>query len=359
MNFNKLQFRPRLSRSAKKAIQKNYDTLTQARTKRLAQINKSVSRIGKEARQQFKSLVTKQELKAGKALADEAKIAIAKLFLPKKANVTPAKIKSIKREFNTAFPNIFKQRETIQKLRAKHRGDVEKGFAHIEEKFGAFDHVIADILDVNALPQLQVTSFKPPFAFSEMATEGVVGDITRDDSFTDTQSGFLLHDFDFRHSGGGSFNPIAVRDHYTAMGLRFTLPATGVLKVTCVMHNTLNLLQASIHDNFGFSEGNVRMSDSILMDVLHPNNLEMSEKFSLAFLSLSSGGDDVSKSESDLQTITPYVITLISTGAFSVGETVDLLVGSHVHIRSSLDDMTCNLRARIGWQVKEVFVEVI
>jgi len=359
MNTNTLQFRPRLSPSKKREIQKHYNALLNARIKRQTKLLRPVSQIGKEARKQFGKLVTKQELKASKALADHAQKSIAKLFLPNKVNVNPAKIKSLRRFFKNAFKAIFKEIEAIQKLKSKHKEDVINAFAHIETSESIFDNIITDIPDINALPELQVISFRPPYAFSEVFGVGFTPGVKRDDSFADTQSGFVLNDFDFSYKGGGSFNPVTVFDSFAGMGFRYTLPATGVIKITAVMQNTLSLFQASIKDNFGFSDGNVRMSAGIYMDVFHPNNLEMSEKFSLAFLSLSSGGDDVSASESDLQTITPYIITLISTGAFSQGETVDIVVGSKVHIRSHLDDMTCHLTARVGWQVKEVFIEVI
>lgn len=359
MSSNSLQFRRGLSSAKKKAIRKQYDALLKAREKQHAKMVKPLNQIGKEARKQYGKLVTRAELKTAKDLSDRAQIDIAKLALPKKAAVSQAKIKSIKRKFRTDFEKLFKQREVIQRMRAKHRGEVQAGFEHFESSFTVADNLIADIPDVLSLPELQVTSFKPPYAFSEIFETGFSNHVTRNDSFVDTQTGFLLQDFNFRHSGGGSFNPVLTYDSHVAMGMRFTLPETGVLKVTAIMHNTLNVFFAVIKDNFGWSDGNVRISGSIFMDVLRPNNLQMSLKYSLAFLNLSSEGDDVKTTETDLQSITPYTVTLISTGAFAAGETVDILVGSQVHIRSSLDDMTCLIRPRIGWQVKEVFVEVI
>ncbi len=359
MNTNTLQFRPRLSPAQKKGIQKRYETLSNARYKQHAKLLRPLAQIGKAARKQYKSLVTKPELQAAQALADRTKIKISKLYLPNKTTVSPVKIKSLRREFKQKFLKNFKEVDAIQLLRDKHRGDLANGFAQFETNASVLDNLIADIPDTLAFPELEFVSFSPPYAFSEVRTEGLTSPIRRDSSFADTQSGFILNDFDFRHSGGGSFNPVMVFNSLVGMGFSFTLPATGVLRVTAVIHNTLSLFQASIRDNFGWSDGNIRMSAGIYMDVVHPNNVLITERTSLAFLNLSSDGDDVSATESDIQTVTPFTFTLISTGAFAQGETVDIIVGSKVHIRSSLDDMTCNLTARVGWQVKEVFVEVI
>jgi len=359
MSTSTLQFRRRLSPTQKRRIKKRYETLTIARTKLQAKLVKPFSQIGKEARKKYKSLVTKPELKAAQALADLTKINIAKLYLPNKTTVGRAKIISLRREFKQAFLKTFKESNAIQALRDKHRRDLANGFAQFETSASVLDSLIANIPDMLAFPELEFVSFRPPYAFSEVRADGVTSQIRRDRSFADAQSGFILNDFDFRHSGGGTFNPVIVCDSLVGIGFTFTLPATGVLRVTAVMHNTLSLFQASIRDNFGWSDGNVRMSAGVYMNVLHPNNVLITERTSLAFLNLSSDGDDVSATESDIQTATPYTFTLISTGAFAQGETVDIIVGSKVHIRSSLDDMTCELTARVGWQVKQVSLEVI
>lgn len=359
MRTNQFAFRPRLSSAKQKTIKLRYEELLAARTKRIGQLLKPINQLSRQSKKEFSTLVSKSEWKTIKSLIDNTRIAIAKVFLSKNASGIQLKKNGIKREFKKSWQKVFEQFPAIQKLRDKHRGQVEDAFFLIESKYSVLDNLIAHIPDILSLPELEFVSFKPPYEFSEVFGTGFESPVSRDDSFADIQTGLVINDFDFSYEGGGSFNPVTIFDSYAGMGMSYTMPTTGVLKVTAIMQNTLSLFQASITDDFGFSEGNVRMSACIYMNVLHPNNLEMSEKFSLSFLSLSSGGDDVSKTQSDLQKIQPYTITLLSTGAFAQGETLQFIVGSHVHIRSYVDDMTSHLKARIGWQVKEVFVEVI
>jgi len=80
---------------------------------------------------------------------------------------------------------------------------------------------------------------------------------------------------------------------------------TGILEVVVVAQNTRSRLEASIEDNFGWSEGRVEMNAGLYLNVLHPNNIEINELV-LTKLSLSTGGDDVHKSQNNLQTSSPF-----------------------------------------------------
>jgi len=133
---------------------------------------------------------------------------------------------------------------------------------------------------------------------------------------------------------------------------------TGILEVVVVAQNTRSRLEASIEDNFGWSEGRVEMNAGLYLNVLHPNNIEINELV-LTKLSLSTGGDDVHKSQNNLQSSSPFRVTLRSTGAVAQGETVQLLVGSLVTSLTYLDDMTANQNLLVSWQIKEIFVRVI
>lgn len=356
---NQLSFRKGISVARKKIIQLRHQHVLAARTKFIEKALKPLGQIDKRAKKEYLALVSKDELKAAATMAENLQLEIARIYLSHKVRSSKKAVQYSRKKFRTAFKRNFKNSSAILQLRKKYLGELADGDKQIDKSYSVLDGLVGLIPDILSLPPLFFISFKPPFAFGETFQAGFTNHVTRDNSFTDLQTGFIINDFDFKHHGGGSFNPVVIYENYVGVGFSFTMPETGVLKITVNMQCTLSLLQASIKDNFGWSEGNVRMSAGVYMNVLHPNNLVMSIKPSLSFLSLSSDGDDVSTFVDDMQSLTPYQFVMMSTGAFAQGETVPIILGSMVHVRSHLDDMTCRLTGRVGWQVKEVFVEVI
>jgi len=247
-------------------------------------------------------------------------------------------------------------------LRAQYYGDLVKTAAAYRSNLEIHPGLAQAILDSGILLESEFTRFGPPYAFAEFTNTFEIHPDKGDHGIVDMQTGFTSIRSHYEVENTAVFSwfdaPALLLKGFNGVGATYTLPKTGILEVVIIAQNTRSLLDAWIEDNFGWSEGQIEMNAGLYLNVLHPNNVEINEVI-LTTLSLSTGGDDVSKTQNNLQTSTPFRVTLQSSGAFAQGETVDLIAGSLVTSLTYMDDMTAHQNLLVSWQIKEIFVRVI
>ncbi|HUR31623.1 MAG TPA: hypothetical protein VMZ69_09330 [Saprospiraceae bacterium] len=341
------------------------DLLLKANEERSRRITKGFKPMGSvitQFKKQLKTLMTQLEKKKAIALLKEREITVVNALLKKKDTYADDSevLSSVKNKFRTAFRRYFTQFAAISKLKSKGRNDLVNILEEYNNSLHPIDDLLVHLGDLELLP-VGVTKFTPPFEFTEASANF---DMDEDEYLiADIQSGLVATGF---KAGIDSMDiaivfdldPWVIFDTYAGMGVSYTLPSTGILKITVVAQNTQSHLYGSLSDDFGFSDGDVQITAGIYLNVLHPNNVNLNEEV-LTTLKFSSGGDDISKSQSNLQTAIPYIVTLHSTGAFAVGETVQIIVGSKVTILNRVDDMHTYNQVDVSWQIKEINVETV
>lgn len=360
MKTSSIKFRKGVSASRKKMITDRCQILVKKRKNKFQKLFGPVLQLSKQVNKELKPLITSQDIKKVAALRKQTRHEISRSLL---RNTDPAvndveKAKSTRNKFKSAFRKTLTNYSAILAIKNKFNRDSGKLLGDVRSAFSILDDiVIADLheLEIDRKPLGAI--FKPPFEFGEI-----------DDIFTgaaktsvpvlDLQSGFISYRFFMEHEATTWFNDPRGIVAYVGVGVTFTMPATGVLKVILTMQSTLARLDARIEDNFGFSDGDVSIHAGVYLNILHPNNVAINELM-MTNLNLSSDGDDVHSSINDLPSSVPYVIALTSTGAFAVGETLQIIAGTVVRNASRLDDMTSELSATVSWQVKKLMVQVI
>lgn len=362
MENSQLQFRKNLGTARRKQIQTGYDRLVAARKKNFIAAQKSIQQLSKTAGKEFKALTTIGERKRGQQLLAGAKMEFTKALL-KQANgpdhlITAPIAKRIKTSYGRGYKNVSQ----IMQLRKR----FAKGLGQFTGNFHSQFSVLDDRLNINLLDLVQIENpnvghFLPPYEFAEINNNFETSTDAGNHAIADPNSGFLSLGlvFSAEHTPLFDwFNAGLFHESFHGVGISFTMPAAGRLKVTALMLNIDSLMESSIHDHFGFSDASISMNAGIYLNVLHPNNVNINE-VTMSSFSLTSDGDDVSRSQTDLQTSLPFVVELKSSGAFAAGETLQIVVGAKFLDLIFLDDMSCRNRVRISWQVREIFVEVV
>ncbi|MEO6130904.1 MAG: hypothetical protein ABIQ02_03575 [Saprospiraceae bacterium] len=359
METNSHSFQKGVTASRKKKIIASLNELNEARNKRHVESITPFNQLTKKFRKELKPLLDAKELKNARSIVADFQEASA-IALLKPGNSTDDEILGpVKRKFKTIFQKNFKEFSTISGLKRNYRGEFDKLNTDFRSAFAfVFDHIAIDLSNIFQTRKGKGTHFRPPFEFGDYATFTNINFVDEDHSRQILQTGLVTNEIHFRHHGGGSFNPIPVFESFSAMGINFQMQKTGIIRATITAQNTRSLLQATIEDNFGFSDGNVEMSTGIFIDVIHPNNVGINQKV-FSTLTLSTGGDDVFKSQENIQAGTPFKLVLQSTGAFAAGDTLQIMIGSNVRMRSDMDDMTSTLETVVAWQIKDVFIQVI
>ena len=108
-----------------------------------------------------------------------------------------------------------------------------------------------------------------------------------------------------------------------------------------VIQNAVKAWVISLEDDWGCLDGKVELSLSLFLNILHPNNIQITEPTRSTF-TLIYGGDNMSAARSDLQTDQPYIISLKSSGALASDTVLQIMVGFKAKVVSAVADMTNN-----------------
>lgn len=355
-----VKFRKGLSAARRKMITNRYQALQKKRSNHFKKLFRPLLQMAKQVNKELKPLVTRGDLKNVAALRKQTRLDMSRSLLRDRnpAVSDDVKTKPVRNKFKGAFRKTVTNYSNILAIKDKFNRESGKVLGDIRSAFAILEHInISDLFELEIDPGPFGAIFKPPYEFSD-TDDILAGFADTSVPVVDLQSGFISYRFFMRHEATTWFNDPRGIVAYVGVGMTFNMPKTGVLKVTLYMQSTLAHLIARIEDNFGFSDADVSINAGVYMNVLHPNNIEISELM-MTNLTLSSDGDDVQSFINDLPNSVPYVVVLTSSGAFAVGESVQIVAGTVVRDSSRVDDMTSELSAIVSWQVKKVMVQVI
>jgi len=361
MKTNQIVFRTGTSPKRKKQIQDRHHTLNDLRERQHAKSLKPFLALRSNYQKGIKPLINTAEKKTAAKLFTELKRNSADALLRSRNLPDDVRLSPIRKRFRSSFLKNFTKAKEIQKLRSKYYGDLVHEAESFRSNFAINPDLLDAIIGADLVFESDFTRFGPPYEFGELINFFEQHANRGDHAILDLQTGFVSIRSHYETEVTPVFDwfdaPSLLLKSFIGVGGTYTMPKTGILEVLVVAQNTRSHLEASIEDNFGWSEGQVEMNAGVYLNVLHPNNIEISETV-LTTLSLSTGGDDVHKQQQNLQTSIPFQVTLRSTGAFAQGETVQLVAGSMVTSLTYLDDMTANQNLLVSWQIKEMFVRV-
>jgi hypothetical protein len=212
-----------------------------------------------------------------------------------------------------------------------------------------------------AEPFVEATSFTAPFPHHVLESGDLHGLLVADNSFVLPDVGQLIQNFTFAHNESSWLLTSNVNfvDHLTSCGVDYTLPAGGRLQVSAEIENFANRLTCSIRDNFGISRSFLTMTADLFIGIVRPGQpMDYYPNRVLASY-LSTQGDDVDRSFSDLDNAVPFGVGAVSTFPIPEGETVTVLAGAHVRIDSDTDDMDAHVQATFWWRLQKLTVGVI
>jgi hypothetical protein len=211
------------------------------------------------------------------------------------------------------------------------------------------------------LPVTEATTFTAPFPVHVLESFDIHDLLVADNSFALPDVGQLIQNFTFAHNESSwlvTSNANFV-DQLTSCGIEYTLPSAGRLQVSAEIENLANRLMCSITDNFGWSHSWLTMTADLFIGLVRPG--QPMDYYPVRVLTsyLDSGGDDVSRSISDLDNDVPFGVGAVSTFPIPAGETVTVLAGAHVRIDSDTDDMDAHVQATFWWRLRTLTVGVI
>jgi len=207
-----------------------------------------------------------------------------------------------------------------------------------------------------------VSQFRPPFPLSMLIQEDFNNgfDSVDDQSFVDPVSGFISNQVntEYTENGWGPYHTTVSYDSSVALGVNYRMPETGIIQVEVLLQNTLNEMSVVLWDNFGLSDGNVKLKGSVYLSILHPNNIQDTQ-IELCQLNVSSDGDDVIRRSSDLMTQYPYALSFRSTGAFPVNSNIQVYIGTKITASAQLNDMDTYTFCEFAWALKAINIRVV
>jgi hypothetical protein len=203
--------------------------------------------------------------------------------------------------------------------------------------------------------------FVAPFPRGDLSIGDLQGALKQDRSQALPGTGQLVQDFFFEHneSSWGASSSYVFVDQLASCGVDFTLPTSGRLQVAAEIENFANRLDCSITDNFGFSHSNLEMWVNLFIAIVRFGVPRDYQAVRLISSQLSSDGDDLSRSISDLATFEPYAMGGLTLSPLPAGETVTVLAGAHVRVASDTDDMNAHVHASYWWHLRKLTIGVI
>jgi len=204
----------------------------------------------------------------------------------------------------------------------------------------------------------------PPYTTFDVQLIDFSGFVVEDQSFANPDIGHLVNNFVYDHDQStsivaGLFGilPIGNGISMTSCGVSFTTPSSGRLKVGALLRNFYNKIVLSVKDKWGFSSADVGVSVDFLVLVVRGTTVEVVTK-TLAHASGDSGGDNVDRVLTDIDTETPYSVSVETATHLNANESVLVLAGSQVFISSVLDDMHCHMNAVLWWKLEKLYIDM-
>lgn len=358
------EFSPKLE----KEIQANFDKLMAFRNERISKLNKKVDQIVNQVNRFEKKTLKKDDHSKISHAIEEANLKM-QMDKIKKIGSLDAMTKIQMKSKEALKTNVIGQISSLKRVlanRKKHHVVVDQLLQNVygpppDHLRGIAAESINAFADWSVIDE-SVTQFRPPFPLSMLIQEDFNQgfDSIDDQSFVDPVSGFISNQVntEYTENGWGGYHPTVFYDSSAALGVNYRMPETGIIQVEILLQNTLNVMSVILWDNFGLSDGNVKLKGSVYLSILHPNNIQDTQ-IELCQLHVSSDGDDVNRSSSDLMTQYPYAISLRSTGAFPVNSNIQVYIGTKITASAHLNDMDTYTFCEFAWALKAINIRVV
>jgi hypothetical protein len=331
----------------------------------IARETQASERLAKDYQRQSKKLFSKADLRRAAEIGREANREWREASINAKGD--SLRIDELKRSARNKLERRFarelggyRQWRTIQKAHLRAQSKASQGTLAVCRFPGAN----IDWGDVVAVDPGAGQTFVAPFTTFDVQMIDTGGFVVEDNSFAKPDIGHLVNNFAFDQDestgiGAGLLGllPIANATSMVSCGAGFAVPSAGRLKVGAVLRNFYNKLVFSVEDKFGFSSADVWVSVLLLVAVVRGTRVEYLTK-DLQSTEVTSDGDDVHYAQSDLDTTTPYSISVETQTRYDANESVLVLAGSEVLMGTKLDDMHCKLNAVLWWKLEKLVIDM-
>lgn len=353
---------PRQTRASKLGSSlKRHNTLVAAEERAIETRHKPLRRAQAKFIRQRRGVLTKPVVREASRVFQAHKDALAKVFL--KARGDAEKLATAKRRTQKALDETlrrelpqYKQFKALQRSYADESGHLFN--QQLAENLGNhLDLSLGGVLTEN----VEVDEFVPTFSEHDVTTIDFDDLLVHNTSFAEPTSGVVVNDIEFRHNEdrfGHFYNPFLWIFTRSSVGITYRIPKTGFLSLAAVIQNLYNKVMFSVSDNFGLSFAALDIVHALHLFIVRSGELTPFEEIVLTtgFVSHSA---DFSLSTSEIQNSTPFTLSVRTKDAFLKGETIQILAGAKLFIRSDLDDMESFVRAVMLWQVKKIAVSVV
>jgi hypothetical protein len=362
MDCNDISFHDSVDQKLRATILDRYKLLQKHRNTNSEKRKNAIDKLILQFKDKAKSLLSDKEILKLKGIVDDNQFVIAKHNLEARGNATKmdAMKKKVRKDVTTKLKKEIKHHNEVIKLKDSFLTEINKVYFVTPPSLS--DVVVSFPTEVHdpPIPDPTAIFFEPPYHFSEIYVSPKNGiDESKDRSTADHTAGFVVNDMNNRQKGWeGYYNPTFEMEYLAGCGVNYIMPKTGIIEITCLAYNTFGSLSARITDDIGFSCGELDLYQSIFLNILHTNNIEISERI-ITSIHMVGDGDDISDIREDLQSTTPYFIRLRSTGAFAQDSLLQIVVGSRISTLTFMDDMTAHCKAKFAWFLKSINVRVI
>jgi len=335
------------------------------RNEQLAREVQLRERLAKEYYRQSKNLVSKADLRRATEIARDANRDWRMASI--KAGSDSMRIDDLKRSTRNKLERKlardvanYRQWKTMQKVHVRAQDKMSGAILAAYHLPGV--HI--NWGDVIAVDPGSAQQFTAPFTTFDVQMIDIGGFVVDDQSFAKPAIGHLVNNFAFDQDestgiGAGLLGilPIANATSMASCGVSFTTPSAGRLQVGAVLQNIYNKLVFSVTDKFGFSSADVGIAVSLFVAVVRGTTVEYLTK-DLLSTGVSSDGSDQSYAQSDLDTTTPYSISVETATRYEANESVLVLAGTEVFISTVLDDMHCKMNAVMWWRLDKLAIDM-
>lgn len=206
-----------------------------------------------------------------------------------------------------------------------------------------------------------VHEFTAPFELFDYTPLDIDNLVVNDWSFVQPEIGHLAHNLVVEHneSDWSFYNPGRFVISRAACGIRFTMPSEGRLRIVADLQNIAHRVTYSIRDNFGFSHANLSINVSLFIAVTRPGGEPVFRATPLHEEKVSSDGDPLDRTLSQLDNSLPYAIESTTPQVYPAGDAVEILGGVYLRIDSDTDDMDVRITPTSWWQLRKLRVSVV
>lgn len=337
---------------------RNRDVLTAWRTRQAAELSHAVRTLAASFAPRRDKLVTPDVTASVRAITDEAQRAW-EAALPTtagRADQMTRVNRDIAHAADQALRREVPEYAAITALEQEYRAAFRK---LIDEHSGRFDSAAIQApgwVEAN-VDSFGLAGFEPPFDVFDLFTSDVDNHIISNFSTVLPSQGFVVNDITYRHQNTWSdiarYNPFAFSD--ASVGVDFTAPHSGVLKVAVSMRNFYQHVHMSGGNDWGFSSADLRGVVSAMIVVLRDDTRIYTFHTTIEEHWVNPGGVSFSYTFPEFPP-GPAVFVASVDEALQQGDQVQILGGCHTYVYSEVKNMKCRVSATQWWQVDKLWV---